>query len=124
MAPQVLAEKRHAAPGRAGAQAHRYKNFINGQWVDSSSGKTVPNINPANTEDVIGHAPQSTRDEARAAIEAARAAFPAWRNTPAQQRGRIVAKAVQLCYERREEIARIMTREEGKTLTESSGEVQ
>ena len=44
-----------------------YKNFINGQWVDSSSGKTIPNINPANTDDIIGHAPQSTREEAQAA---------------------------------------------------------
>jgi acyl-CoA reductase-like NAD-dependent aldehyde dehydrogenase len=123
MAPQVLAEKPKATPKTA-AEARKYKNFINGQWVDTSSGKYVPNINPANTDDIIGHAPQSTREEAKAAIEAAKAAFPAWRATPAPQRGRILAKAVQLCYERKEELARTMTREEGKVLNESRGEVQ
>ena len=123
MSSQVLAEK-PKADTKPAAESHRYKNYINGQWVDSSSGKLVPNINPANTDDVIGHAPQSTRDEAKAAIEAAQAAFQAWRNTPAPARGRILAKAVQLSYERKEEIARMMTREEGKILSESRGEVQ
>src|SRR5882724_6003592 len=122
MSPQALAEKPHTA-GKP-AEAHRYKNFINGQWVDSSSGKSIPNTNPANTDDIIGHAPQSTREEAKAAIAAAQAAFAGWRNTPAPARGRILAKAVQLCYERKEEIARTMTHEEGKTLSESRGEVQ
>ena len=108
----------------ANRQAQRYRNFINGEWVDSSSGKTVPNINPANTDDIIGHAPASTRDEAKAAIAAAEAAFPAWRATPAPQRGRILAKAVTLCYEHKEEIARTMTSEEGKIIGEARGEVQ
>jgi len=105
-------------------RVRRYQNFINGQWVDSGSSSSVPNINPANTDDIIGHAPQSTRDEAQAAIAAANEAFPAWRNTPAPARGRILAKAAQLCTDRKEEIARTMTREEGKTLSESRGEVQ
>jgi len=104
--------------------ANLYRNFIGGQWVQSGSGKTVANINPANTDDIIGHAPQSTREEAQAAIAAAQAAFPAWRGMPAPARGRILAKAGQLCGERKEEIARLMTREEGKTLSESRGEVQ
>ena len=123
MSPQALVEKPSSA-AKPAAEARRYKNFINGQWVESSSGKSVPNINPANTDDIIGHAPQSTREEAQAAIAAAQAAFPGWRNTPAPARGRILAKAVQLAYERKEEIARVMTREEGKTLSESRGEVQ
>jgi aldehyde dehydrogenase (NAD+) len=123
MSSQVLAEK-PKADTKPAAESRRYKNFINGQWMDSSSGKTIPNVNPANTDDIIGHAPQSTREEAQAAIEAAQAAFQAWRNTPAPARGRILAKAVQLSYERKEEIARVMTREEGKTLSESRGEVQ
>ncbi len=113
-------------PGKiaVGVQAGRYKNFVNGQWVDSASGKSVPNINPANTDDIIGHAPQSTREEAQAAVAAATAAFPAWRAVSAPQRGRVLAKAVQLCYERKEEIARTMTREEGKIIGEARGEVQ
>ncbi|MGA2140356.1 MAG: aldehyde dehydrogenase family protein [Verrucomicrobiia bacterium] len=122
MSPEALAKKPKSA-AKPATEAHRYKNYINGQWVDSSSGKFIPNINPANTDDILGHAPQSTREEAKAAVEVAKAAFPAWRNTPAPVRGRILAKAVQLCHERKEEIARMMTREEGKTLSESRGEV-
>ena len=123
MAAHALGDKRGAATKTAAA-GHSYQNFINGQWIDSSSGKFTANINPANTDDVIGHAPQSTREEAKAAIQAAEATFPAWRDTPAPARGRIVAKAIQLCYDRKEEIARTMTREEGKILTEARGEVQ
>ncbi len=123
MAAHALGDKRRVAakPATAG---HSYRNYIDGRWVDSSSGKTVPNVNPANTDDIIGHAPQSTRAEAQAAIEAAQAAFPGWRNTPAPARGRIVAKTVELCYKHKEEIARAMTREEGKIYRESLGEVQ
>ena len=123
MAPQALGEKPRTAT-KSGRNLRVYKNFINGQWVDSASGKSVPNINPANADDIIGHAPQSTREEAQAAIELAQAAYPAWRNTAAPARGRIVAKAIQLCYERKEEIARIMTHEEGKIIPEARGEVQ
>jgi aldehyde dehydrogenase (NAD+) len=122
MSPEALAKKSKSA-AKPATEARRYKNYINGQWVGSSSGKFIPNVNPANTDDIIGHAPQSTREEAKAAVEVAKAAFPAWRNTPAPARGRILAKAVQLCHERKEEIARMMTREEGKTLSESRGEV-
>ena len=124
MSPQSLTHAPKMTTPRTLGQKHHYKNYINGQWVESSSGKHTPNINPANIDDIIGYAQQSTREEAKAAIEAAKAAFPAWRDTPAPARGRIIAKAVQLCHERKEEIARVMTREEGKTLSESRGEVQ
>src|SRR5436309_206498 len=124
MARPVLADAPKMTKQRALGQKHHYKNYINGQWVESSSGKFTPNINPANTDDIIGQAPQSTREEAQAAVAAAQAAFPAWRNTPAPARGRILAKAVQLCHDRKEEIARMMCREEGKTVTEARGEVQ
>jgi aldehyde dehydrogenase (NAD+) len=105
-------------------QPRHYRNYINGRWLESISDKSVPNINPANTDDILGHAPQSTREEARAAIEAAQAAFPDWRNTSAIARGRIIAKVIGLCYKYKEEIARTMTHEEGKILKESIGEVQ
>ncbi|HUK83417.1 MAG TPA: aldehyde dehydrogenase family protein [Verrucomicrobiae bacterium] len=123
MAAHALGDKRGvtAKPATGG---QRYRNYINGQWVDTASGKHVPNINPTNTDDIIGHAPQSTREEAQAAIAAAEAAFPAWRNTPAPSRGRIIAKTVELCYKHKEEIGRAMTREEGKIFKESLGEVQ
>jgi aldehyde dehydrogenase (NAD+) len=101
-----------------------YRNFIAGKWVDSSSTKTANNINPANTDEVLGTVKQATREEARAAVEAAIEAFPGWRSTPAPARGKIVAKAARLLEEHKEDLARILTREEGKTLAESRGELQ
>src|SRR5947208_15370594 len=101
-----------------------YKNFINGKWIESSSAKTVNNVNPANTDDVIGTNRQATRAEARAAVEAAAEAFAGWRRTPAPQRGKIVAKAARLMEEAKEELAQILTHEEGKTIGESRGELQ
>src|SRR5712671_3797861 len=101
-----------------------YKNFIAGKWIKSSSSKTVDNTNPANTDDVIGEAPLATRDEARSAVEAAAEAFRGWRSTPAPSRGRIVARAARLLEENKEELAQSLTREEGKTIAESRGELQ
>jgi methylmalonic acid semialdehyde dehydrogenase len=100
-----------------------YPNFIDGQWVESTSDQTVQNINPANTGDIIGTIKLSTRSEARAAVEAAFNAFKAWKNTPAPTRGRIVAKAARLMEENKEELAQILTREEGKTIAEARGEL-
>src|SRR5437660_3521431 len=101
-----------------------YRNFIGGKWIESASSKTVTNINPANTEDIIGTVKQATRAEARAAVEAAAGAFRDWRATPAPARGRIVAKAARLMEEAKEELAQILTHEEGKTISESRGELQ
>src|SRR2546425_1867440 len=101
-----------------------YRNFIGGKWIESASSKTVNNINPADTEDIIGTVRQATREEARAAVEAAAEAFRGWRATPAPARGKIVAKAARLMEEAKEELAEILTREEGKTIGESRGELQ
>ena len=101
-----------------------YRNFINGRWVESASAKSVNNINPANTDDVIGTVKQATRAEAKRAVEAAAESFPTWRATPAPSRGKIVARAARLLEEHKEELAKILTREEGKTLAESRGELQ
>ena len=101
-----------------------YRNFVNGEWVESGSSKIAKNINPANTDDVIGSVRQATREETRAAVEAASNAFPAWRATPAPARGKIVAQAARLLEANKEELAKILTREEGKTLSESRGELQ
>ena len=101
-----------------------YKNFIGGKWVESSSSKTAKNINPANTDDVIGTNRQATREEARAAVDAAAQAFHDWRRTPPPARGKIVAKAARLMEAAKEELAQILTREEGKTISESRGELQ
>jgi methylmalonic acid semialdehyde dehydrogenase len=101
-----------------------YRNFINGEWLESVSGEEAPNINPANTTDIIGTIRLSTRDEARKAVESAYDAFKAWKNTPAPTRGKIVARFARLLEENKEEMAQILTREEGKTLAESRGELQ
>ena len=101
-----------------------YRNFIGGAWVESASSRTFENVNPANTDDVIGVVRLSTREEARRAVEAAAEAFRAWRATPAPARGRIVARAARLMEEDRENLARLLTREEGKTVSEARGELQ
>src|SRR6185369_5010110 len=101
-----------------------YKNFINGKWIQSTSGKSVANLNPGNTDDVIADTPLATRNEAREAVEAAAEAFRPWRSTPAPTRGKIVNKAARLFEDNKEELAQILTREEGKTIAESRGELQ
>ncbi len=101
-----------------------YRNYINGEWVESRSAKTAPNLNPADPKDGIGTIRLSTADEVRAAIEAAERALPKWRSTPAPERGRIIARAQQALARRKDEVAQALTREEGKLLKESLGEVQ
>ena len=101
-----------------------YRNFIGGKWVESSSSKSVNNLNPANIDDVIGTNRQATREEARAAVEAAAEALHEWRRTPPPARGKIVAQAARLMEAAKEELAQILTREEGKTIAESRGELQ
>ena len=101
-----------------------YRNFIGGKWIESASTRTAQNINPANTDDVLGTIRQATREEARSAVETAAAAFRDWRATPAPVRGRIVGKAARLLEENKEELAQLLTHEEGKTIAESRGELQ
>ncbi len=99
------------------------RNFINGRWVESRSARTVERRNPANLDELIGLAPLSTREETREAIAAARAAFAAWRDTPAPVRGRVIARAALLMEQQKEDLARMLTREEGKAIKDSLGEV-
>src|SRR4051812_19886572 len=100
-----------------------FRSFINGSWLDSVSGRTTPNINPANISDIIGTSELCTREEARRAVETAYDAFKGWKSTPAPARGRIIAKAARLMEERKEELAQMLTREEGKTISEARGEL-
>ncbi|OFW09428.1 MAG: aldehyde dehydrogenase [Acidobacteria bacterium RIFCSPLOWO2_02_FULL_67_36] len=99
------------------------KNFIGGEWRESAGGK-VQDLNPADTSEVIAEAPSSTSKEAAEACEAAAKAFEGWRNTPAPVRGQILYKVQRRMEERRQELAEALTREEGKTIAESRGEVQ
>jgi aldehyde dehydrogenase (NAD+) len=104
-------------------QVTEYKNYINGKWVVSSGTKLADNINPA-TGEVIGRVRLSTRDEARAAVESARAAFPAWSALPAPKRAEYLWNLQRVMERRKQELGEMLTREEGKILRESLGEVQ
>jgi alpha-ketoglutaric semialdehyde dehydrogenase len=100
------------------------RNYINGLWVESKSPHVIERRNPANTDDVVARVPLSTRQETKEAIVAAKGAFPGWRQIPAPTRGNIVFKATRLMQEQKEELARLLTREEGKALKDALGEVQ
>ncbi len=102
----------------------RYQNFINGRWVDANSGATYENRNPANWSEVIGLFPLSGKEDVDAAVRSARAAFEMWRLVPAPKRGDILRTVGDLLSARKEEIAREMTREMGKVLLETRGDVQ
>src|SRR5688572_31100171 len=97
-----------------------YRDFIGGKWTESASARTAQNINPANTDDVLGTIRQATREEARSAVEAAASAFRGWRSTPAPARGRIVAKAARLLEENKEEVAQLLTQDRKSTRLNSS----
>lgn len=97
--------------------------YIDGAWCPASSGRTYTNTNPAAPSQVLSHHPKATADDVNAAVEAAAAAFPAWRDTPAPARGRILAKAAALMFERVDELARGLSLEEGKNFSEARGEV-
>lgn len=101
-----------------------YQNFIGGEWVPAKSGQTFQNTNPADTREVVAQYPQSGQPDALAAIEAAKAAFPAWSALTSVGRGRVLSKASQLIEARKPELAKLLTQEEGKTLAEATGEVQ
>lgn len=102
----------------------KYNNFIQGQWVPAENGASYVNHNPADTREAVAEYPRSGRGEVLAAIAAARQSAPGWAGMTAVARGRILSKASQVLETRQRELAVALTREEGKTLAESQGEVQ
>jgi aldehyde dehydrogenase (NAD+) len=106
------------------ASATTYNNYVDGRWVPSSSGQTFENRNPANTDDLIGVFQQSSAADVDAAVAAAARAYEQWRLVPAPLRAEILFRAAQLIVERKEAYARDMTREMGKVLNETRGDVQ
>src|SRR5438874_2524947 len=101
-----------------------YRNFIDGEWVESASGETFENRNPADTRDVVGIFQKSVKADVDAAVDAAKRAFVKWRLVPAPRRAEIIYLAAEMLAERKEEFARDMTREMGKALKETRGDVQ
>jgi alpha-ketoglutaric semialdehyde dehydrogenase len=103
---------------------HTYNNLIDGEWVASRTGKVFENRNPANQDDLIGVFQESSVEDAEAAINAARHAYDHWRLVPAPKRAEILFRAAELIVERKEQFAQDMTREMGKVLEETRGDVQ
>src|SRR6266700_3399993 len=101
-----------------------FKNFINGEWVESRSGKAYENRNPANSEELVGMFVSSTEEDANAAVDAAREAYKSWRLFPAPKRAEILFRAAEILVRRKEEFSKDMTREMGKVLAETRGDVQ
>src|SRR3990172_10865974 len=100
-----------------------FGNFINGEWVNATSGKTFASFNPANADEVVARYQASTAEDVRHAFEAAAKAEPGWAAVPAPNRGTILLKTAEVLEKRADEVAAEMTREEGKTLPEAKGEV-
>jgi alpha-ketoglutaric semialdehyde dehydrogenase len=101
-----------------------YHNFIDGAWIPSVSGAVFENRNPADCRELIGLFQKSDRRDVVAAIDAARRAYPRWRLVPAPRRAEILFRAASLIEARKEDFARDMTREMGKVLPETRGDVQ
>ncbi len=101
-----------------------HRNFINGEWVEARSGKAFENRNPANTDDCIGMFPLATEEDVNAAVDAAKEAFKSWRLVPAPKRAEMLFRAAEIVVQRKEDFARDMTREMGKILAETRGDVQ
>ena len=101
-----------------------FQNYIAGEWVAPSTGTYFENRNPADTRDLIGRFPKSGADDVARAVTSARRGFEEWRRTPAPARGDVLRRAGDLLVARKDEIADLMTREMGKPLTETRGDVQ
>ena len=98
-------------------------SYVNGKWYHPASSEVGRNINPADTRDVIAEFPLASAADVRLAIDAATAAFASWKKTPGPERGRVLWRAADISRRRLDEIARMLTREEGKILKEARGEV-
>ncbi|MBI3998242.1 MAG: aldehyde dehydrogenase family protein [Armatimonadetes bacterium] len=99
------------------------RNYIGGRWVESASGRMLESLDPA-TGEVLGLVPDSTAEDVDRAMRAGADAWPRWRATPAPRRAEILYRAAELLVRRKEDLARLMTREMGKILPETRGDVQ
>lgn len=104
--------------------AETYKNYINGEWVESKTGETFENRNPADTSDLVGVFQKSGAEDVNDAITAASEAYKKWRLVPAPKRAEIIYNIGQKLIEKKEEISQQMTREMGKVINETRGDTQ
>jgi len=101
-----------------------YHNYIGGDWVKSSSGDFFDNVNPADTNDIIGRFPKSNADDVNRAVEAAKNAATKWRRTPPPKRAELLFNLGEILRDNKDRFTRDMTREMGKVLKEAGGDVQ
>lgn len=101
-----------------------YKNFIGGKWVESESKRTFENRNPANWDEIVGIFPKSTAKDVENAVDIAKKAFESWKRVPVPKRGEILGRCGDIMVERKEELAKLETREMGKVIEETRGDVQ
>ena len=108
----------------ATSQVTRYNNHIGGEWVEASTGRTYTITNPASNESVLAEFQTSGVDDALKAVDAAHEALSGWANTPAPVRAGILFRAIEILRQRGDDIARTITLEEGKPLSDAQGEVK
>jgi aldehyde dehydrogenase (NAD+) len=104
--------------------AERFKNYIDGKWVDSISGETFENRNPSNINEIIGLFPRSKKEDVDKAVSAALSAFNEWKNVSPPERGKVLFEAGRIMASRKKELAEIVSRENGKTVNGAMGDVQ
>ncbi|OZI48591.1 NAD-dependent succinate-semialdehyde dehydrogenase [Bordetella genomosp. 4] len=100
----------------------RQQCYVGGKWIDASGGKTIDVTNPADGS-VLGTVPSLTQQDVRQAVEAANKALPAWRSMAAKQRSQLIRRWFDLCMANQEDLATLLTLEQGKPLKESRGEI-
>ena len=101
-----------------------YKNLIDGKFLDSKSGRKYEDRNPANFDEIVGIFPKSNAEDLNMAVETAKQAYKKWRAVPWPKRSEIMRKAAEIMMKKKEELAQIMTREMGKVIKETRGDVQ
>lgn len=108
---------------KSGAKTAELKQYIGGKWQDGTHDAMLESVNPADTRDVVARFKSASRRDALAAVAAAEKAAAGWARTPAPQRGRVLLRVAEIARRRRDELAALMTREEGKILSEAKGEM-
>src|SRR5215203_5967841 len=101
-----------------------FKNYIDGKWLPAQAGQVIENRNPANRNDLVGLFPASDQVDVNTAVAAAKKAFSSWRLVPAPKRGELLYAVGERLKKYKDELARIETREMGKVLKETRGDVQ
>lgn len=102
----------------------KYRNFVDGEWINPRSGEFNPDRNPADMNDVVGEFPESSPADVSDAVDAAGAAYASWKLVPAPKRAEILIRAAEILIRQKDRFAREMTREMGKILKETGGDVQ